>query len=198
MTSSFPASQIRSLPLIFRHKLAFCHSCVASEALFSLSSTFCQGMDIMIFLCPLTLFLPCDQLHVKVLISIFKEKKKEAFPHSAIGKESTCNAGGPGLIPESGRSAGKGIGYPLQYPWASLVAQLVKNPPAVRETWIQSWVGKIPWRREELPTPVLWPGEFHGLYRPWGQQRVEHNWVTLTQRKIKFTSYSWLYCPQTL
>ena len=44
--------------------------------------------------------------------------------------------------------------------WASLVAQLVKNPPAMRETW----VGKIPWRRERLPTPVSWPGEFHGLY----------------------------------
>ena len=92
----------------------------------------------MIFLCPLTLFLPSDQLHVKVLMSIFKEKKKGAFPHNAIGKESTCNAGGPGLIPGSGRSAGKGIGYPLQYPWASLVAQLVKNLPAMWETWVGS------------------------------------------------------------
>ena len=42
------------------------------------------------------------------------------------------------MIPESGRSAGEGIGYPLQYPWASPVAQLVKNPPATRETWIRS------------------------------------------------------------
>ena len=53
-------------------------------------------------------------------------------------KKSTCNAGDPGSIPGSGRSAGKGIGYPIQYSWASLVAQLVKNPPAVWETWIQS------------------------------------------------------------
>ena len=50
----------------------------------------------------------------------------------------------------------------------SLVAQLVKNPPAMRETWFDLWVGKIPWRRERLPTPVFWPGEFHGLYSPWG------------------------------
>ena len=53
-------------------------------------------------------------------------------------KESTSNAGDPGLIPESGRSTGEGIGYPLQYSWASLVAQLVKNPPAMWETWVRS------------------------------------------------------------
>ena len=85
------------------------------------------------------------------------------FPDSSVGKESTCNAGDPGLIPGSGRFAGKGIGYLLQYSWASLVAQLVKNLPAVRGTWVQSWVGKIPWRRERLPSPVFWPAEFYGL-----------------------------------
>ena len=58
------------------------------------------------------------------------------FPDSSVGKESACNAGDPGLIPGSGRSAGEGIGYLLQYSWASLVAQLVKNPPA-----IGPWVG---------------------------------------------------------
>ena len=56
------------------------------------------------------------------------------FPNSSVGKESTCNAGEPGLIPGSGRSTGEGIGYPLQYSWASFVAQLVKNPPAMR--WV--------------------------------------------------------------
>ena len=50
--------------------------------------------------------------------------------------------------------------------WASLVAQLVKNLSAMEETW----VGKIPWRREPLPTLVFWPGEFHGLYSPWGHK----------------------------
>ena len=51
-----------------------------------------------------------------------------------VGKESAHNAVDPGSIPEFGRSTGEGIGYPLQYSWASLVAQLVKNPPAMRET----------------------------------------------------------------
>ena len=60
------------------------------------------------------------------------------FPGSSAGKKSTCNAGDPSSVPGSGRSAGGGIGYPLQYSWASLVAQLVKNPPAMRETWVRS------------------------------------------------------------
>ena len=59
------------------------------------------------------------------------------FPDSSVGKESACNARDPSLIPELGRSPGEGIGYPLQYSWASLVAQLVKNPPALRETWVR-------------------------------------------------------------
>ena len=60
------------------------------------------------------------------------------FPHSSLGKESACNVGDPSSILGLGRSAGKGIGYPLQYSWASLVAQLVKNPPAMWETWVGS------------------------------------------------------------
>ena len=58
------------------------------------------------------------------------------FPDSSVGKDSACNAGDPGSIPGSGRSTGEGIGYPLQCSWVSLVAQLVKNPPAIRETWV--------------------------------------------------------------
>ena len=58
------------------------------------------------------------------------------FPDSSVGKESACNAEDPGSILGSGRSAGEGIGYPLQYSWASLVAQLVKNPHAMQETWV--------------------------------------------------------------
>ena len=50
------------------------------------------------------------------------------------GKESVCDAGDSGLISGLGRSPGEGIGYPLQYSWASLVAQMVKNPPAMQET----------------------------------------------------------------
>ena len=60
------------------------------------------------------------------------------FPNSSVGKESACNAGDPGSTPGSGRSVGDGIGYPLQYSWASLVAQMVKNLLAMQDTWAQS------------------------------------------------------------
>ena len=70
----------------------------------------------------------------------FKKKpyKCLGFPDSSVGKESACSAGDPDSIPGSGRSAGEEIGYPLQYSWASLVAQLVKNRPEMQETWVQS------------------------------------------------------------
>ena len=60
------------------------------------------------------------------------------FPGGSAGEESTCNVGDLGSIPGSGRSTEEGIGYPLQYSWASLVAQMVKNLPAMWETWVQS------------------------------------------------------------
>ena len=60
------------------------------------------------------------------------------FPGSSAGKESACSAEDPGLIPELGRSPGEGIGYRLQYSWGSLVVQMVKNSPAMQETWVQS------------------------------------------------------------
>ena len=62
---------------------------------------------------------------------------RKVFSVSSAGKESTCNAGNPGSIPRSGRYPGEGIGYPLQYSWASLVAQLLKNLPAMQETWVR-------------------------------------------------------------
>ena len=90
------------------------------------------------------------------------------FPDCSVGKESACNAGDTSSIPGSGRSPGVGIGYPLQYSWTSLVAQLVKNPPPMQKTWVQSLVGKIPWRRERLPTLVFCPRESYRFYSPWG------------------------------
>ena len=90
-----------------------------------------------------------------------------------VGKESPCNVGDPGSIPGSGRSAGEGIGYPLQYSWASLVPQLVKNLTAMQETWVRSLGWEDPWRWERLPTPVFWPGEFQGLYSPWGRKESD-------------------------
>ena len=95
------------------------------------------------------------------------------FPDILVGKESTCNAGDPSSIPGLGRSSREGIGYPLQYSWASLMAQLVKNPLKCGRSGFNPWVGKIPWRRERLPTPVFWPGEFHELYNPWGYKESD-------------------------
>ena len=68
------------------------------------------------------------------------------------------------------RSPGDGIGYPLQYSWVSLVAQLVRIHLQCERRGFDPWIGTITWRRERLPTPVFWPGEFHGLYMysPWG------------------------------
>ena len=66
------------------------------------------------------------------------------FPGGLDGKESTCNAGDPGSIPGSGSSPREGHGNPLQYTWSSLVAQLVKNLPAMRETWVRSLGWKDP------------------------------------------------------
>ena len=70
------------------------------------------------------------------------------FPDSSVGKEYTCNAGDPGSIPGSGRSAGEGIDYPLQYSWASLWTQLVKNPPAMQES---PGLGKSPGQGKGYP-----------------------------------------------
>ena len=61
----------------------------------------------------------------------------------------------------------------IKLSWASLVDQLVKNPPAMQETWVQSLGWEGPLEREKQPTPVFWPGEFHGLYSPWGRQESD-------------------------
>ena len=95
------------------------------------------------------------------------------FPDSSVGKESACNAGDPGLIPGLGRSAGEGTGYPLQYSWASLVAQLVKDLPAIWETWVRSldWEDPLEKRKATHSSILAWrtPWTVHGL------QRVGHN-----------------------
>ena len=71
------------------------------------------------------------------------------FLDSSDDKETTCNVGDLALIPGSGRSAGEGIGYPLQYSWVSFVAQLMKNLPAMRETWVRSLGWEDPLGKEK-------------------------------------------------
>ena len=101
------------------------------------------------------------------------------FLGSSDSKESACNAGDPGSILGLGRSPGEGIGYPLCYSWASLVAQMVKNLPA---KW-EFCVGKIPWRRAWQLPPVFLPGESPWTEKPgrlqsMGSYKVKHDWVT--------------------
>ena len=74
---------------------------------------------------------------------------KQCFPDSSVGKEFAYSAGDPSSIPGLGRSSGEGIGYPLQYSWASLVTQLVKNPPTLLETWVQSLGWEDPLEKEK-------------------------------------------------
>ena len=93
------------------------------------------------------------------------------FPGSSAGKESTCNSGDLGLIPGLGIFPGEGKGYPLQYSWAFLVAQLMKNQLQCGRPGFDPWDGKISWRRERLRTPVFWPGVSQGLNSPWGHKQ---------------------------
>ena len=73
------------------------------------------------------------------------------FPDSSVGKESACNAGDPGSIPGLGRSTGQGIGHPLQYSWASPVAQPVKKPPAVGGLGLIPGLGRSPGEGKGYP-----------------------------------------------
>ena len=104
----------------------------------------------------------------------------EGFPGSSTGKEPTCNAGDPSLIPGLGISAGEGIGYPLQYSSASLVAQTVKNPPAMWETRVRSLGGKDPLEKgmathsSILAWEIPWTEE-PGRLQSMGSLRVRHD-----------------------
>ena len=75
----------------------------------------------------------------------------KGFPDSSVGKESACNAGDHGSIPGLGRSAGEGIGYSLQYSWASLVAELVKNSPAMWKSGLIPGLGRSPGEGKGYP-----------------------------------------------
>ena len=97
------------------------------------------------------------------------------FLHSSVGKESACSVGDPGSNPGSGRPAGEGIGYPYQYSWASLVTQLVKNPPAIRETWIQSLGWEDPLEKGKATHTSMLALRITWTIQSMGLQRVRHN-----------------------
>ena len=110
---------------------------------------------------------------------VFIRNHESVFPDSSTGKESACNAGDPSLIPGSGRSAGEGIDYPLQYSWASLVAQLVKSLPAMWETWVRSLGWDNPQGREGCP--LQYSGlEISWTVQPMGSQRAGRDWAAFT------------------
>ena len=97
----------------------------------------------------------------------------KGFPGSLAGKESTCYAGDPSLIPGSGRSAGEGKGYPLQYSWASLVAQLVKNLPTMWETWVRSLGWEDPLEKGTATHSSILAWRIPWTLQSMGSQRVE-------------------------
>ena len=118
------------------------------------------------------------------------------FPCSLASKESTSNAGDPGLIPGSGRSPGEGIGYPFQYSWASLVVQLVTNLPAMWETWVQSlsWEDALEKGMATHSSVLAW--RIPGTGEPWGLQcrrlqRARHDWAPKHAQHSTF-----LYVPE--
>ena len=103
---------------------------------------------------------------------------KRGFPGSAADKESACNTGDTSLIPESGRSPGEGIGFPLQYYCASLGAQLIKNSPAMRETRVKSLGWEDPL---EKGTATHWYSRLENFMDySMGSQRVGHDRATFT------------------
>ena len=127
----------------------------------SMSSVLCWGTELFMYVPPL------------------------AFPGGSAGKESICNEGDLGSIPGSGRCLGDGNSYPLQYSWAPLVAQTVKNLPAMRETWVRSLGWEEPLEKGTathssiLAWRIPWTEETARL-QSMGSQRVGHSWATFT------------------
>ena len=102
------------------------------------------------------------------------------FPGGSYGKASACNTGDLGSVPGLGRSPREGIGYPPWYSWSSLVAQMVKNPPAMQETWVQSLDWEDPPEKgmathsSILAWRIPWTEEPGGL-QSMGSQRVRRD-----------------------
>ena len=100
----------------------------------------------------------------------------KGLPDSSVGKESACREEKPSSIPRLGRSTGEGIGYPLQYSWASLVAQPVKNLPAIWETWLRSLSWEDPLKKEKG-----YPLQYSGLVN--SKDCITHG-VTKSQTRL--------------
>ena len=136
---------------------------------------------------------PFSRLHSSYMVQpgifffFFISTTYQGFPDSSVGKESVCNAGDSGWISGLGRSPGEEIGYPLQYSWASLVVQLVKNLPAMWEIWVRilGWESPLEKGKTTHSSILTWriPGKIWSI----GLQRVRHDWVTFTS--LYFTTH---------
>ena len=115
---------------------------------------------------------PFESLKGKNIGRVFRSS---GFPSISVGKESACNAGDLSSIPGSETSTGEGIGYPLQYSWASLVAQPVKNLPAMQETCVQSlgWEDPLEKGKAAHSSILAWRIPWT-VWSMW-LQRVEHD-----------------------
>ena len=118
----------------------------------------------------------------------------KGFPVSSIGKESACNAGDPSLIPGSETSAREEIGYLLQYSWASLMAQLVKNLPAMLETWVWSLGWEDPLEKGKATHSSILARRFHGLYSPWCRKESD----LTEQLSLSLSLFLYSTCQQTI
>ena len=120
------------------------------------------------------------------------------FPCNSAGKESACKAWDLGSIPGSEWSTGEGTGYPLQYSWPFLVAQQVKNPTSMQETWIQeTWIQSLHWE-DPLEKGMATHSSILAWRIPWiiqsmRSQRLRHNWSAFTvQCNIQFIYKCWI------
>ena len=114
------------------------------------------------------------------------------FPGSSAGKESTYNAGDHTSISGSGRYPGEGISYPLQYSWASVVAQLVKNPPAMRETWVWSLRWEDPLEKGMATHSSIPVQRIPMEEEPGGLQSIRSQRDMTEQLTIYFLTKSWI------
>ena len=126
-------------------------------------------------------------LYLKIVYRLPDKNTSKGFPDSSVGKESTCSAEDPGLIPGSGRCPGERIGYSLQYSWAFPVAQPVKNLPAMRETWVGFLGGEDPLEKGKathssiLAWRISW-ATVHGFAKSWTLLRNFHFHFTLATK----------------
>ena len=127
-------------------------------------------------------------LFLRQLIYV-SDRYMSRFPGGSAGKESSCNAGHPGSIPGLGRTPGEGIGYPPQYSWVSLVAQTVKNLPAMWKTWARSlgWEDALEKGIAASSSVLAW--RISWTVSSMGSLRVGHDLTTCSFRQILMTSF---------